>query len=520
MSITDRMLSKSLFCLLLLGAALPHRVDAAPVRAHPLPATTMPTCSVWQASRVYVQGNYVIVGTAYWRAKWWTQNNEPGKSDVWESRPAGECAPDNGGGGSTTPTGVPTRQQAEAAEASKTSSPLFQQIKASIRTLDTASVEAVVPGRAANPANVKRVERLLTANDWQLIFPMRDQSYSYTRFLQAIAKFPAVCGDYSDGRNADAICSKGLATMFAHFVQETGAHDPNSAIAPWRQGLYYLREAGCSDTGSGCGYNAECAPSTWQGQAWPCGKNPDGSFKKYYGRGAKQLSYNYNYGPFSLAMYGTVRTLLDKPELVSDTWLNLASAVFFYVYPQPPKPSMLHVVDGTWQPNAADLAANITPGFGATTNIINGGIECNSGTEKPQSANRIAYYREMANFFVVPIPATESLGCAKQQPFPTNGAGALLIYWEQDWSYNPNSPDGKSYACKLVGYQTAFNALNAGDYVKCVEYHFNVVLKSAASAGRARPLATPGAPRLAPQARPSTDPQTPDRTRAGFIYRR
>ena len=51
----------------------------------------------------------------------------------------------------------------------------------------------------------------------------------------------------------------------------------------------------------------------------PCGKDKDGDFLSYFGRGAKQLSYNYNYGPFSEAMYGDVRTLLDKPELVADT---------------------------------------------------------------------------------------------------------------------------------------------------------------------------------------------------------
>ncbi|MBY0573008.1 MAG: chitinase, partial [Undibacterium sp.] len=305
--------------------------------------SALPLCGNWQATKVYQKNDYAIANKTSWRAKWWSQNNAPGASDVWEARPAGECTPDDGGtdpGGGVK--GIPTLKEAQAAEIAKTSNPLFQQIKASIRTLDTASVEAVAPGRAANPINVKRVEKLLNDNDWQTLFASRNASYTYVRFLQAIAKFPAVCDDYKDGRNADAICRKGLATMFAHFAQETGAHDPNSAIPQWRQGLYFLKEAGCSDTDTSCGYNAECDPNTWQGQTWPCGKDASGRFKKYYGRGAKQLSYNYNYGPFSDAMYGTVRTLLDKPELVADTWLNLASAVFFYVYPQPPKPSMLH----------------------------------------------------------------------------------------------------------------------------------------------------------------------------------
>jgi len=206
-------------------------------------------------------------------------------------------------------------------------------------------------------------------------------------------------------------------------------------------------------------------------------KNANGTWKKYYGRGAKQLSYNYNYGPFSDAMYGTVRTLLDKPELVSDTWLNLASAVFFFVYPQPPKPSMLHVIDGTWQPNAADTQAGISAGFGATISIINGGIECGQGTDKPQALNRISYYRSMAAYFNVPIAASEALSCAKMAPFSANGGGAQLLAWDQDWSYDPTRADGKSYACKLVSYQTPYTALKQGDYVRCVEHFFNVTLK-------------------------------------------
>jgi chitodextrinase len=443
-------------------------------------ASTLPSCGNWQATKIYLNGAYVVSNKTNWRAKWWTQNNEPGKSDVWEARPTGECSFDDAGTtdpGTGTPKGIPTLKEAQAAEVSKTSGTLFQQIKASIRTLDTVSVEAVAPARAGNPINVKRVERLLNSNDWQTVFAMRNESYTYIRFLQAIAKFPAVCDDYKDGRNADAICRKSLATMFAHFAQETGAHDPNSAIPQWRQGLYFLREAGCSDSDTSCGYNAECDPTTWQGQTWPCGKQTSGTWKKYYGRGAKQLSYNYNYGPFSDAMFGTVRTLLDKPELVADTWLNLASAVFFFVYPQPPKPSMLHVIDGTWKPNAADAAANISPGFGATIHIINGGIECNSGTDKPQATNRINYYKSTAGYFSVPIANNEALSCATMKPFPSDGAGAQLLSWEQDWSYDPSRTDGKSYACKLVNYQTRHNALKDGDYVKCVEYYFKVTLK-------------------------------------------
>ena len=38
------------------------------------------------------------------------------------------------------------------------------------------------------------------------------------------------------------------------------------------------------------------------------------------------------------------------------------------------KPSCHAVMTGTWQPSSADSAANRQPGFGTTTNIINGGV--------------------------------------------------------------------------------------------------------------------------------------------------
>lgn len=351
--------------------------------------------------------------------------------------------------------------------------PLMKSVKDTIRTLDNAQVEQIEPGRAANPANVKRVEEILKESDWEYLFPLRAKDYSYSNFLKAVGKFPALCDTYNDGRDSEAICRKELATMFAHFAQETGGHESWRPEAEWRQALVYVREMGWSEGQKG-GYNGECNPDVWQGQTWPCGKDKDGDFLSYFGRGAKQLSYNYNYGPFSEAMYGDVRTLLDKPELVADTWLNLASAIFFFAYPQPPKPSMLQVIDGTWQPNDHDKANGLVPGFGVTTQIINGGVECGGPTEIAQSQNRIKYYKEFANYLKVPVPADEVLGCANMKQFDEGGAGALKIYWEQDWGWSADTPDGKTYACQLVGYQTPFSAFKDGDYTKCVQKFFNV----------------------------------------------
>lgn len=306
----------------------------------------------------------------------------------------------------------------------------------------------------------------MTESDFDYLFPERNPQYTYRRFLQGVGKFPAICDDYED-QDPDLICKKTLTTMFAHFTQETGGHNPNSDVEEWRQGLVWVTEMSCNETGPGCEYNSECDPPSWQAEAWPCGKNPDGTWKKYFGRGAKQISYNYNYGPFSDAMFGTVHTLLDDPSLVASTWLSIASATWFYVYPQPPKPSMLFVLDGTWQPNEEDSDNQLEPGFGATIMIINGGIECGHGYEKPQALNRQAYYRKFSEYFQVDIEG-EELSCAHMSPFSKGGAGALPIYWDEDWY--------QEYQCMLVNYQTAHTAFKKGDYVKCVEDHFDVIL--------------------------------------------
>ncbi|WP_233219361.1 chitinase [Photobacterium sp. GB-3] len=355
-----------------------------------------------------------------------------------------------------------------AIEQSLTSGELFDRVRSDTVTLDNVSVEAVLPLRAANPENVKRAESIVNEALWEFLFPIRNQAYTYNRFLQAIAKFPAFCRTYNDGRDSLAICKRSLATMFAHFVQETGAHAPNWEGAlgnpEWRQGLYYVREINKSESDTTGPYN-KC--TGWAGDRWPCAN------KSYFGRGAKQLSWNYNYGPFSEAMFDDKMVLLEKPELVADTWLNLASAVFFYVYPQPPKPSMLHVIDGTWQPNAADKANGIEHGFGATIQIINGAFECTKGSTTPQAKARIAYYKEITNYLNLDISG-EKLDCADMKPFNTSGAGALEVYWDKDWSWDANTPSNASFKCKLVGYQTAYSAWNAGDYELCVEDNFNV----------------------------------------------
>ena len=297
-----------------------------------------------------------------------------------------------------------------------------KKLRLSTCSIPNSEVEKVTPGRDLNPDNVKIFESLVSQENFTNLFPKANPAYTYTNSLKAVAKFPAVC-------TSAEVCRKILATMFAHFQQETS-------------GLIYLREINKSDY---------CATwSNWLQAAYPCS-----SGKQYYGRGAKQLSWNYNYGAFSVAMYGDASVLLENPDLVSDTWLNFASAFWFFVTPQPPKPSMLHLVDGTWKPNSADQAAGLVPGFGATIMAINGAYECGSPGNR-QSLNRQKHYKLYCDVFGVDY-SLERLDCASMGKFSSSGSANPAIYWTPE------------QCCRLVKWQTASTALVEGQHKQCQE---------------------------------------------------
>ena len=80
-----------------------------------------------------------------------------------------------------SPHGPPSKKAAEYRESQLTNTPLFEMVKASIATLDSAQVESIAPGRGDNPENVKRVESILTGEQWDYLFAVRDPAYTYRR---------------------------------------------------------------------------------------------------------------------------------------------------------------------------------------------------------------------------------------------------------------------------------------------------------------------------------------------------
>ena len=387
---------------------------------------------------------------------------------------------------------------------------------------------------ASDEANQARIA-------WEWLFPMANghikqfpsaynadvaagkYPYTYTNYLKAVAKYPAFCGDDAADSSADLdeLCMQAMASMFAHFAQEVGGHlgntnatytapvngtlidrsgdketgnnddggpmkefacsgtesggwcgDQAQSIPEWRQALYWVNESGCSETGAGCLYRS-CDPGTWQAEAWPCPADT-----KYFGRGPKQLSYNYNYGPYSYIIYGDVNPLLQNPAKVTEGWLAFASAVYFFMQPRPPKPSMFELIYGYWSAPTVNSATDVDskepgPSFGASIMIINGGIECGGSKATAQAANRVKYYTGFMDYFGldpemgisydktgVQTHKTASMSCMNMLAFEPSHGAAYPSYWEEDWSALGQ--------CQLVTYETAFSGYLDGDYEKCV----------------------------------------------------
>jgi hypothetical protein len=109
-------------------------------------------------------------------------------------------------------------------------------------------------------------------------------------------------------------------------------------------------------------------------------------------------------------------TLLRHPERIAqDPVLSFASAIWFWMTPQKPKPSCHDIMVGNWVPTDDDIVKNRMPGFGSTVNVINGGVECGMGTASERTALRYAYYRYFCDYFKV--SPGENIDCDHETPF-------------------------------------------------------------------------------------------------------
>jgi predicted chitinase len=212
------------------------------------------------------------------------------------------------------------------------------------------------------------VATIVTRAFFDAIYPAagRNPVFTYDGFIQAAQGYPefVATGDMDS-------CRREAAAFLANVSRETGNLRFVDQIAKDR---YCQTRAGCV-----------CDATTTDQTKW------------YYGRGAIQLSWNYNYCAAGAALGAD---LIGNPSLVSTTpELAWGTALWF------------------WMRGAASCHAAMQRGgggFGATIRIINGGVECDKGGYGVQQGvtERVNRYIDYAGRLGITDPGTPAAnGC-------------------------------------------------------------------------------------------------------------
>ena len=224
---------------------------------------------------------------------------------------------------------------------------------------------------------------IVSSQTYATMFPNRDSLYAYDSLITATQKYPDFCTKGTDTQRR-----REAAAFLANVAHETGS-------------LQYIEELRCIPNGCGDEY---CDRNN---TTYPCQPN-----RSYHGRGPMQLSWNYNYGAAGQALG---LDLLDNPDLVkSDGTVSFSTALWFWMTPQPPKPSCHQVMSGGWTPSPDDREQGRTAGFGMTINIINGGLECGRPTDE-RVERRVDFYRQFCQ--MVGTSADDNVYCDRMQPY-------------------------------------------------------------------------------------------------------
>lgn len=193
------------------------------------------------------------------------------------------------------------------------------------------------------------IAAILSESAFDSLFPNRNSVYTYAGLLQAAGMYS---GFATTGASDDE--KREVAAFLANVGHETGD-------------LVYTEEI---QKAAYCQSSSDC----------PCA-----SGQEYYGRGSLQLSWNYNYCAAGAALG---QNLQANPELVAtDSTLAWSTGVWFWM-------------TSTGSGGQTCHEGIASSGFGATIQVINGGLECN-GANTSEMQDRVQRYLNLCSMFGV-----------------------------------------------------------------------------------------------------------------------
>ncbi|SDI00795.1 chitinase [Sinosporangium album] len=316
----------------------------------------------WSASAVYTGGKTASHNGKNWLAKWWTQNETPGSSNVWQDQ--GAC-----GGGPGGPGPDPTCPAAPDWEAGRTYAagsivtyrPNNRQYRAKHENpgydpiVSTWYWEPYVcndnpqpsPSPTPTPSPSDPTGRFVPSEaQFNQMFPNRNSFYTYKGLTDALSAYPAFANTGSE-----TIKKQEFSAFLANINHETG-------------GLVHIVEQNTANYPHYCDAN----------QPYGC---PAGQ-AAYYGRGPIQLSWNFNYKAAGDAL--GINLLADPFLVERDPAVAWKTALWYW-----------NTQNGPGTMTAHDAMVN-SRGFGETIRSINGALECN-GRNPAQVQSRVNSYQ-------------------------------------------------------------------------------------------------------------------------------
>ncbi len=258
------------------------------------------------------------------------------------------------------------------------------------------------------------IRQFLDSEKWENAFPNRaghsykgqkydDDFYSFQDLLTAI-----------DELAGKTITVDGQTVNFSSFLNESNPDNNVRELAAFLANVSKETNGGWGSGNNGLGNRLDWGlvfvfevghlkeNCNLLGYRSPSSQNyPPVDGKCYHGRGPIQLSWNYNYGQFSEFVYGSVDTLLNDPDRISQSGvLAFKSAIWFWMTPQGNKPSCHDIMHDKWMPTKTYTNEKMNmKGFLHTPNIINGGIECRSWSNHHAPYLRANLYLKFLEIF-------------------------------------------------------------------------------------------------------------------------
>jgi len=323
--------------------------------------------------------------------------------------------------------------------------------------------------------------------------PTKCRPYNYQAFAIAARYFPKFGTEHftkdpmgnqlNPVYTAQETYRRDVAGFFAHAIQETGENNghlyqtmskEDADNCFYRGGFFNWFEGGPGspfvkngglkpEDGEFCTSQGRyCDETTNNDRFYPCAKDKSGGHFKgcYFGRGAIQISYNYNYGYFNrwlvdqgITHNGKPIDVLANPNLImtkTDPPLAVLASLWFYMTPQSPKPAMHDIVIGNWVSPDTSYRG---PVFGPTSLVINN--EC-GGEDKAEpggagESRRIKAFKWFNKYFGAKtvIGTEKTLTCkyfnnGQRFKFPPTMPKLAKVgnSWDANWatSWDPTKP--------------------------------------------------------------------------------